>query len=73
MRWSRDMGTWRAENAYMRARVSEIICGSVEHRGRWSWQLQCATVSAHGPDTFATAAGAKRACARVARRLGLAC
>lgn len=38
---------------------------------RWTWDIGTGSVHAHAKRTYKTASGAKRACERVARRLGV--
>lgn len=64
--WQRDNGGWRLDVK----RVSMRVTGPLES-GRWTWALGLFDVHAHGVRTYKTAAGARAACERVARRLGV--
>ena len=66
MTWQSVCGGWYDEAGGAELRVTLTSAG-------YTWHAQTRDVSAHGRRVYKTATAAKRACARVARRLGAAC
>lgn len=66
--WQRDNGGWQLDIGRAAMRVTGPLPS-----GRWAWALALAHFHAAGMRTYKNAAGARAACERVARRLGVAC
>jgi hypothetical protein len=63
--WQGTVSGWRRDIGRAELRVCD------EPNGRCAWALAFRDVKAHGLRTYKTAAGARAACERVARRLGV--
>lgn len=64
--WQRDNGGWRLDIKRAAMRVTSLPSGP------WIWSMTLGHVGAYGARSYKTAAGARAACERVARRLGVA-